>query len=394
MSDGIEALLNALAAPYADLDYHPGHERIRALLASMGCSKPRFRIRVVGTNGKGSTAAMLACALQDAGFRVGLYTSPHVLRFNERIRVDGAPADDECLREGLTTLGPAIAEVRPSYFEIATALACYCFTKAKVDVEILEAGVGGRLDATTALDADMALISPIGLDHQAWLGQNIEDIAAEKAYAMDGCLCALSAPQTEAALAVLAKHRPDLSVVPVQAWPSLSMPGRHQWVNASLAYGALQRLVEVWSIPIDLAQAKHAIACATLPGRLQRCSYGDLTVWLDAAHNEHALRALLPSLPELADPFDLIVCYHRADRDLSGALDLLRPHTRSLRHGIVCEDLEEVIGELILAQGSGKVLILGSFQTVGAALRWLSVNRARVPQNPFASQPGRYASFQ
>ncbi|MDX8398072.1 MAG: bifunctional folylpolyglutamate synthase/dihydrofolate synthase, partial [Mariprofundaceae bacterium] len=188
----IDSWLAQLGQPNADRDYKPGHERMLDLLKPLTCTRPKLRIRIAGTNGKGSTAFMLAAGLQAAGLKVGLYSSPHVLSFNERIRINGAEISDQALLTLLTGIMPIALDVGASYFEVATALALQHFSQTEVDVEILEAGVGARLDATTAVTADMALITPIGLDHEAWLGNTILQVAQEKSYALKGCRWALS----------------------------------------------------------------------------------------------------------------------------------------------------------------------------------------------------------
>jgi len=176
----IDQWLEQLGQPAADRDYKPGHERMHDLLAPLAetnqLKQPKLRIRIAGTNGKGSTAFMLANALQACGLKVGLYTSPHILQFNERIRINGEPVSDTALLQGIEQLMPRALEIGASYFETATALALKQFSDLEVDVEILEAGVGARLDATTAVEADVALITPIGLDHQGWLGEFSVDL--------------------------------------------------------------------------------------------------------------------------------------------------------------------------------------------------------------------------
>ncbi|PIQ34468.1 MAG: hypothetical protein CO186_11985 [Zetaproteobacteria bacterium CG_4_9_14_3_um_filter_49_83] len=162
-----------MGQPAADRDYRPGHERMLALLHHFPAGQPKLRIRVAGTNGKGSTSNFVAAALQALGYRVGLFTSPHISQFNERIRINGEPVADELLAEKLSQMVPTALEIGASYFEVATALALRCFAEAAIEVEVFEAGVGARLDATTALPSDLALLTPIGLDHQAWLGDTL-----------------------------------------------------------------------------------------------------------------------------------------------------------------------------------------------------------------------------
>jgi len=364
----IEAWLEQLGQPSADRDYLPGHARMQALLCGIKQHRPRLRIRIAGTNGKGSTAFMLAAALKAVGLAVGLYTSPHILHFNERIRIQDEPVHDDVLHAAMQRLMPAALKAGASYFETATALALDIFSCAGVDVEILEAGVGARLDATTAVPADMALITPIGLDHQSWLGDTVVEVAAEKAYVMQGCSSSISAPQESQVAALLQAFEPDLKSCEVMQWPQLAVRGEHQQINASLAYAAAQQLRDV--LPeMDLSVARQAISACQVPCRLQLMQIGAARVWLDAAHNCHAIKALLPSLRALADPFDAILVFTREDRSLERELGLLEPYARQIVHKR--DDTRAAVQALqdaIARRPAGLFLVLGSFLTVAAVL--------------------------
>ncbi len=371
--DSIDAWLAELGNPSADRDYQPGHARMLALLAGMDCRQPKLRIRIAGTNGKGSTATMLAAALRASGLKVGLYTSPHILAFNERIRINGVPVDHARLLASLKNIMPLARAAGASYFETATALALDQFSKAAVDVEILEAGVGARLDATTAVAADMALITAVALDHQHWLGDSIEQIAGEKAYAMQGCRYCISAPQRHDVATVLQSFQPALRLCEAgAAWRELAMPGLHQHENASLAWAAIQQLAHDFPA-IDLPAAHHAIGQCKVPGRLQYVHVGQADIWLDAAHNRHAVEALLPSLKALADPFDAILVFTRADRSLGNALTLLEPYAMRVisNHADPSFTPENALQTEMKRQPNGQFLALGSFTTVAAILRAL-----------------------
>jgi len=366
--------------PAADRDYRPGHARMHRLLQGIHPRRPGLRIRIAGTNGKGSTAFMLAHALKAAGLKVGLYTSPHLRSFHERIRINGIPVDDMELRIGLEQIMPLALEIGASYFEVATALALQMFSREKVDVEVLEAGVGARLDATTAVDADMALITPIALDHQDWLGDCIEDIAREKAHVMDGCRWAIAAPQPDAAMSVLRSHRPGLQLAETDGdLPPLAAKGEHQRLNAALARAAAMKLLAEKAITADPSLLTQAIAGTHIPGRLQHVRWHDCDIWLDAAHNLHAVEALLSGLPALADPFDAIMIFTRKDRNLDAAVELLRPFAlRLIGTGGTGFDAHypDVTAALNGEMGRqhGSFLVLGSFTTVAAALQWLDID--------------------
>ncbi len=361
----IERWLSALGSPGADRDYRPGHERVRRLLDALSLARPRLRVRIAGTNGKGSTAHMLAAALRSQGHRVGLYTSPHIRRFNERIRMNGAPVGDAMLRRLAERILPRARQCGASYFEAATAMALAAFSEMRADVEILEAGVGARLDATTAVPADLALITPIGLDHQAWLGDSLAAIAKEKAHAFRGCRWKISAPQPEEVRAVLRRHAPDLIVA--RLWPEnepLASSGMFQRVNAGLAWSACECLAEAGFVP-DRERARRAIAATEVPGRFARHFLGRTEIRLDPAHNRHAVEALLPDIRACA-PWDAILVHPRADRSLDDCLSLLAPFARRL---ITREDEPDPAAALEHALSracGGRVLAIGSFVSLGA----------------------------
>jgi len=374
--ESIDQWLEQLGQPSADRDYKPGHQRMHELLDPLGLARPKLRIRVAGTNGKGSTACMLAAGLKACGLKVGLYTSPHILRFNERIRIDNEPVGDRELLEGIELLMPRALEIGASYFEVATALALKLFSDAAVDVEVLEAGVGARLDATTAVDADMALITPIGLDHQAWLGDSVESVAEEKSYAVDGCKWALSAVQPEGLLPILLRSAPGLELVEPDLTLSPAMPGDHQKQNGALALQAVKHLMAEGRVEGSIEVARQAIEATAVQGRLQKAQFGEATIWLDAAHNHHAVEALLPTMKKL--DLDTIFVFTREDRDLRECIPLFRQCAKRVAgadasvfdagYSSVTEALSAELGE----RPTGNHLVLGSFLTVSAALGWIN----------------------
>ena len=166
--------------PETDIDL--GLDRIRRVGNDLDLLKPApFVITVAGTNGKGSTIALLEAILKAAGYKVGVFTSPHFIRFNERIRIDGHDVDDELLCEAFETINSGRNATWLTYFEFATLAAVYCFRQARVDIALMEVGLGGRLDATNAVEPDVSVVTTVALDHQDWLGYSIEAIAREKA---------------------------------------------------------------------------------------------------------------------------------------------------------------------------------------------------------------------
>jgi len=194
---------------------------------------------------------------------------------------------------------------------------------------------------------------------------------------MQGCAFSVSVPQQPEVSAVLQDFNPDLLTCNIDTFEALKAPGRHQHINASLAYAAINMLKEAQFMAVDPKQARKGIISCQLPGRLQKINIGRANIWLDAAHNRHAIEALLPSLRGLADPFDAILVFTRQDRSLKDALSMLRPYTKRLISNSDAEqnDYTELpaaaLQKEIRTTPSGNFLVLGSFTTVAAILRSL-----------------------
>jgi len=269
-----------------------GLEAVRAAYVALGSPGAGIpAIHVVGTNGKGSTAAMCAQALRH-GRKVGLYTSPHLHRIGERIRVDGAAIADDVV-QGLVDRVLAIDETRLprplTFFEILTLAALLHFEAAGVDVMVLECGLGGRLDATRVANFTVTLFVPIDLDHTAYLGPDVTAIAGEKAAVMEDGAEAISAPQQPEAAAVLQvfalRFGVALRFVEPLAHAPGGLPGDHQRINAALALAGAQALdPEVTAADLDGVR---------WPGRLERVALGGGHLLLDVAHNPHGVAALV-----------------------------------------------------------------------------------------------------
>ena len=271
-----------------------GLDTVRRMLDAVAFRTDAKILHVAGTNGKGSVCAMLDAVCRAQGLRTGLYTSPHLVSFRERVRLDGRPIPESSVAEGLTRLKELTTDwdVSPTFFELATVLALDWLQDQHVDVIILETGLGGRLDATNALTPAVSVLTPIDFDHMAWLGDTLEAIAGEKAGIIKPRVPVVSAPQEPEAAAVVARvaaeQNAPLHVVtdPLPAdWP-LALPGTHQRVNAALALAALDAAGIVTT-----ETARHAgLAQVEWPGRFQRLENGK--VILDGAHNPAAARRL------------------------------------------------------------------------------------------------------
>ena len=260
-------------------------------------------IHVAGTNGKGSTCAMIDAIARSCGLRSGLFTSPHLIDFRERIRVDGAEISEEKTAQYLTEIRELVAswEHHPTFFELTLALGMLHFKQQGCEVIVLETGMGGRLDATTAVPADVAVITPVAMDHSQWLGETLAEIAAEKAGIMVAGRPVLSSAQTHEAKDVLKKHAHDIGS-PIQFITepyndsAISLAGPHQLYNASLAIAAAQQA----KFPVTAKVISDALAKVNWPGRFERCSAPDLPaeIILDAAHNPQAAEALTKTWQE------------------------------------------------------------------------------------------------
>jgi len=312
----------------------PGLERMRALIAALDIA-PRPTVHLVGTNGKTSTTLLCAAMLERAGVRAGAYVSPHVETFADRIQVDGAPLDAPrfgALSARVRAAGDA-GDEPPGQFEALTAIALLAF--ADRDAQVLEAGLGGRLDATNAVRSDVQVLTSVGLDHQAWLGHSVEEIALEKlAVVEEGGLLVLAAglPPTVLRIAQgLAADR-DATVIATDPVPAevLSDPdavGAFQRQNLGVALAAARALLErrfPQASPVTDADLLAAGA-ARLPlrGRLEPIDHDPLVV-VDAAHNVQAAEALLASFDGLAgDRRTVAVVALLDDKDPAGVLRVL-----------------------------------------------------------------------
>ena len=306
-----------------------GLGRVREALARVGDPQRRFAaVQIAGTNGKGSTAAMAEAILRRAGLRTGLYTSPHLARFTERIRIEGREIDGD----RLAGFDPAVVAtgVPLTYFEIATLLAFLAFADARLDVAVLETGLGGRLDAVTAAEPLATAITSIGLDHQGYLGDTLADIAVEKAGILKpGVPCFLgrlpAAADAEidrvarAVGAPLARLGRDLA--PPAAAPALDGP--HQRDNAALAVALARAAARGLGRPLDDATIDAALAAGRWPGRLE--AIGD-DLLLDCAHNEEGARALAAALaPRAAGRRTVLLTSIVSDKDPAAILAPLAP---------------------------------------------------------------------
>jgi len=259
---------------------------------------PKHGVRiahVAGTNGKGSVCAILDRVARSCGKRTALFTSPHLIDYRERIQVSGEMISEERCAELLTEIRPICEtlETHPTFFEITLAVAMRWFSEKEAELIILETGMGGRLDATTAVPADVCVITPIGMDHTQWLGDTLAKVAAEKAGIFLEGVPAVSSPQDKDAREVLEKEanekRTPLSFIdqPLEGY-GIALAGRHQKWNAALALSALHAL----GIHLAYENVSEGLAKVEWPGRFERLWESNLELILDGAHNPAAATVL------------------------------------------------------------------------------------------------------
>lgn len=296
--------------------------RVERALERLGRPQDRLPpvIHVAGTNGKGSTCAFMRAMAEAAGLKVHVFTSPHLVRFNERIRLAGKLVEDEALIGWLERTHAAIEGGQITHFEATTAAALLAFSEVPADVLILEVGLGGKFDATNVIDAPaLSVITPVDYDHAQFLGTDLAGIAAEKAGIIKAGRPALTAIQQDAADGVIAARAAEvgaplyrLQPYFVEAMPEdLALTGRHQRANAALAAMAMQLFGN--SVRIDQAAIFKGARTAVWPARMQRLKDGPVTelagglpVWLDGGHNPHAARAIALHLDGLGGKTALV----------------------------------------------------------------------------------------
>jgi len=343
-------------------------------------------LHVVGTNGKGSTAAMTAHALTKAGMRVGLYTSPHLVHVAERIRIGGEPIGEDALERAVRR----VLAIELTFFEVLTLAAMLAFDEAGVQVIVLEAGLGGRLDATRIASTVAVAVTRIALDHQRYLGTDLRAIAGEKAAVMHhGALAFTSsqAPEVELVLAQAARAvGTTIAYVEPLARAPVGLSGSHQRENAALALALARTCVPTLE--------SHDLDGVHWPGRLERVLHGGGEIVFDVAHNPNGIEAVVTSLRDHWDARDRVIVFGcMPDKDADTMVALLRrletpiwivPPNDSVTVALASSGLPghpgrsfsspsspEFRGELAatLARGAS-VLVCGSHQLVGTVRVW------------------------
>ncbi len=396
-------------------------DRMWRILAALGDPQQALPpvIHIAGTNGKGSTLAYIRAGLEAAGKSAHAYTSPHLARFHERIRLAGTLIDENHLSDILDECLAANGPDAITYFEITTAAALLAFARNPADYTLLEVGLGGRLDATNVIDSPaVSVITPVDLDHQQYLGDTIEDIAGEKAGIIKRGRPVIVAPQQEAALEVIEARAARLGA-PIYAYgqhwhvtteagrlifqdetglldlPLPALAGPHQIQNAGTALAAMRVL------GLDEAACEGAMRNVNWPARMQRLRHGPLfgtapnaELWLDGGHNPHAALAIAATLKGLPQRETHLICGMLNTKDVTGFMAPLAPFASSLhavsihgqaatlsaedtkaaatRAGIAAQTAPDVISalrDICATTPNARVLICGSLYLAGEILK-------------------------
>lgn len=392
-----------------------GLERSAAVWSSMGCT-PAFPIVTVGgTNGKGSVCAMLSTILRCAGFKVGTYTSPHIHRYNERVAIDLEPVSDERIIRSFAAIDHARGDTTLTYFEFGTLAAMHTFIEEKVDIAIMEVGLGGRLDTVNIFDADVSVVVSVDLDHQAFLGNDRESIGYEKAGIFRQgrpAICADPVPPQRlidhakavgADLKLLGQdfgfNRMDnqwsffMGDSRRHALPIPALRGGYQLTNASAVMAVLECLRQ--RMPVSMGAIKQGLLEVDWPGRFQVLP-GRPVVVLDVGHNPHAVKAMVASLRQLPFAENRYAVFSMlADKDIDAVVELARDDFDAwfiagldMPRGLTADELKQKLlshgakgvkafasvaeawqAALSQAGESDRITVFGSFYTVAEVMQ-------------------------
>ena len=326
----------------AGVGWRPGLERSRELMRALGSPQKEYRtIHVVGTNGKSSTTLYAAALLGALGLRAGSLTSPHLEDWTERARVDGEPIDAGTWEDALATVRDAVIELEErdpslgpvSQFEAATAAAFLALARARVEIAVVEAGLGGRLDSTNVLDSELTVLTSIGLDHTEWLGETEEEIAGEKLAVLGPRSTLVIGPLAPPIRELASRHAAGLEADLIE----VSDPGEGEALPSGryrrIAFAIAMRAVEEVAGPADERARREALASAGLKGRLELVRT-EPPVVLDVAHNPDGIAAAIEAVPALVGDRSLVVVFGcLEDRD---PLALLTPLVGKVEKVIAC----------------------------------------------------------
>ena len=321
-----------------------GLDRVEGVYRRLSGQHQPLTVTVAGTNGKGSCVAFLEAIYRTQGYRVGAYTSPHIVTYNERIRIDGIPVSDQAICQAFERIDGVRGDTSLSYFEFGTLAALDIFARADVDIQLLEVGLGGRLDAVNIIDPDVALVTTIALDHVDWLGDSIEQIAREKAGIFRANVPAIIGDSKAPSTLTGTANEKGARVFQLghqfgyrkeedrwQWWsngdsidnlPEPVFKGEHQYRNASAVIMAVKSLQD--RLPVEEPSIVRGLRDAKLKGRFQLIEAG-VPVLLDVGHNPQAVETLLAYLhSDFPDVKIHAVFAMMKDKDIAGVIDLMR----------------------------------------------------------------------
>jgi len=350
---------------------------------------PYSVITVAGTNGKGSTVSFIDSIYRQSKYKIGRSTSPHLLNYNERYAIDGEDVSDEVIIKAFERIETQRQDVTLTYFEFSTLAALIIFAEAKIDLAILEVGLGGRLDSVNVVDSDVSVITNVAIDHTDYLGDTREEIGREKAGVMRTsrpCICGDQNPPQS--LLSYAKEIDTPVTFVSEGYPGeVGLEGAHQRINAAVAIETVKKLLD--KFPVSGEMIFDGVRKATIKARFEKRRIGDKTIILDVAHNPDAVKALVETLSE--SPMETVAIFSALiDKDI---IDMVNVASESIKHWYlvplssdraiestelkkkfsepssttICEDMNSAIEMSLALSNAERVVIFGSFYTIADA---------------------------
>jgi dihydrofolate synthase/folylpolyglutamate synthase len=350
---------------------------------------PFLAITVGGTNGKGSTIAFIDSIYRESKYKVGCSTSPHLIKYNERYAIDGEIVNDEVIIKAFEAIEAKREGVSLTYFEFSTLAALIIFSKAAVDIAILEVGLGGRLDSVNVVDSDVSVITNIAIDHTDYLGDTRESIGTEKAGIMrtaKPCICGDQDPPNSV-LAYAKKINTPLTLVKEKYQGEIGLEGDHQKLNAAVAIKVIETLCDLF--PVSKEMIKTGIKQTQIVARFEKINVGNKSVILDVAHNPAAVQTLVETLSD--SPMETVAIFSAlADKNID---DMIEMASSNIKHWFlvplsaersvqiealedkfsgsqettVCASMVSAIEQALAMKEIQRVVIFGSFYTVADA---------------------------
>jgi dihydrofolate synthase/folylpolyglutamate synthase len=350
---------------------------------------PYSVITVAGTNGKGSTVSFIDSIYRQSKYKIGRSTSPHLLNYNERYAIDGEDVSDKVIIKAFERIETQRQDVTLTYFEFSTLAALIIFAEAKIDLAILEVGLGGRLDSVNVVDSDVSVITNVAIDHTDYLGDTREEIGREKAGVMRTsrpCICGDQNPPQS--LLSYAKEIDTPVTFVSEGYPGeVGLEGAHQRINAAVAIETVKKLLD--KFPVSGEMIFDGVRKATIKARFEKRRIGDKTIILDVAHNPDAVKALVETLSE--SPMETVAIFSALiDKDI---IDMVNVASESIKHWYlvplssdraiestelkkkfsepssttICEDMNSAIEMSLALSNAERVVIFGSFYTIADA---------------------------